>query len=249
MRLYDVSVLTNSPVLADQELLGTAKGLTGSATIPADSTFWANHHVFVLDPFNGISAFLVNTGPVTNSFSTNATLTSLVLSPGTFAPAFSSGVTSYAGTNYLPNNPVTVTAVVADTNATLQLSFNGGAFGPLTSSVASGFLTLTQGAANVVNVLVTVQDAVTLYTLNVTLQPSQSPSPTLTKSVSGNSLSLSWGADYLGYRLLEQTNNQNSGLSSNPSDWATVPGSTDITATNLVISPSKRTGFYRLVYP
>ncbi len=251
MRLYDVSVLTNSPVLADQELLGTAKGLTGSATIPADSTFWANHHVFVLDPFNGISAFLVNTGSVTNSFSTNATLTSLVLSPGTFTPAFSSGVTSYAGTNYLPNNPVTVTAVVADTNATLQLSFNGGAFGPLTSAVASGFLTLTQGAANVVNVLVTAQDTVTtnLYTLNVTLQPSQSPSPTLTKSVSGGSLSLSWGADYQGYRLLVQTNNLNAGLSSNPNDWGTVPGSTAITATNIIIVPTNRTGFYRLIYP
>ena len=251
MRLYDVSVLTNSPVLADQELLGTAKGLTGSATIPADSTFWANHHLFVLDPFNGISAFLVNTGSVTNSFSTNATLASLVLNPGTFTPAFSSNVTSYAGTNYLPNNPVTVTAVVAETNATLQLSFNGGAFGPLTSAVAGGPLTLTQGAANVVRVLVTAQDAATtnLYTLNVTLQPSQSPSPRLTNSVSGGSLNLSWGPDYQGYRLLVQTNNLNAGLSSNPNDWGTVPGSTGITATNIIIVPTNKTGFYRLVYP
>lgn len=251
MRLYDVSALTNPPVLADQELLGTAKGLTGSATIPADSTFWTNRYVFTLDPYNGISAFLIDNNFVLITSSTNANLTSLTWNPGTFTPAFSSSVTSYAGTNFLPNNPVTVTAVVADTNATLQLSFNGGAYGPLTSTVSSGFLTLTQGAANVVKVLVTAQDTMTtnLYTLNVTLQPKQSPSPALTNSVSGGSLNLSWGPDYKGYRLQEQTNNLNTGVSSNPNDWGTVTGSTAITATNIIISPSKASEFYRLVYP
>ena len=250
MRLYDVSVLTNPPVLADQEILGTAKGLT-DATIPADSTFWTNRYVFTLDPYNGISAFLIDNNFVASTSSTNANLTSLVLNPGTFTPAFSSGVASYAGTNYLLNNLVMVTAVVADTNATLQLSFNGGAFGPLTSAVASGFLTLTQGVPNVVKVLVTAQDTVTtnLYTLNVTLQPKQSSPPTLTNGVSGGSLNLSWGADYKGYRLQVQTNSLNTGLSSNPGDWITVPGSTTITATNIIISPSKACEFYRLIYP
>ena len=247
MRLYDVSVFSNSPVLADQEILGTVKGLT-DATVPADSTFWANQYVFTLDPFNGISAFSVDNSFVLVTASTNANLTSLVLNPGTFTPSFSSGVTSYAGTNYLPNNPVTLTAVVADTNATLQLSFNGGAFGSLTSAVPSGFLTLTQGAPNVVRVLVTAQDAVTtnLYTLTVTLQPKQSSPPTLTNGVSGSTLNLSWGADYQGYRLQVQTNTLNTGLSSN---WITVPGSAAVTATNIIISPSKACEFYRLVYP
>ena len=247
MRLFDVSALTNPPVLADQEILGTAKGLT-DATVPADSTFWANQYVFTLDPFNGISAFSIDNSFVLVTASTNANLASLVLNPGTFTPSFSSGVTSYAGTNYLPNNSVTLTAVVADTNATLQLSFNGGAYGSLTSAIASGFLTLTQGTPNVLKVRVTAQDTVTtnLYTLNVTLQPKQSSPPTLTSGVSSSTLNLSWGADYQGYRLQVQTNNLNTGLSSN---WVTVPGSTAVTATNIIISPSKACEFYRLVYP
>ncbi len=247
MRLYDVSVLTNSPVLADQEILGTAMGLTDS-TIPADSTFWDNQYVFTLDPYNGISAFSIDNSFVLVTASTNANLTSLVLNPGTLTPSFSPGVTSYAGTNYLPNNSVSLTAVVADTNATLQLSFNGGAFGPLTSTVASGLLTLTQGAPNVLIVLVTAQDAVTtnLYSVNVTLQPKQSSPPTMTSGVSGSTLNLSWGADYQGYRLQVQSNNLNTGLSSN---WVTVSGSTAVTATNITISPSQACEFYRLVYP
>ena len=247
MRLYDVSVLTNSPVLADQEILGTAMGLTDS-TIPADSTFWDNQYVFTLDPYNGISAFSIDNSFVLVTASTNANLTSLVLNPGTLTPSFSPGVTSYAGTNYLPNNSVSLTAVVADTNATLQLSFNGGAFGPLTSTVASGLLTLTQGAPNVLIVLVTAQDAVTtnLYSVNVTLQPKQSSPPTMTSGVSGSTLNLSWGADYQGYRLQVQSNNLNTGLSTN---WVTVSGSTAVTATNITISPSQACEFYRLVYP
>ena len=94
----------------------------------------------------------------------------------------------------------------------------------------------------------TAQDAVTtnLYTLNVTLQPKQSSPPLLTSGVSGSTLNLSWVGDYKGYRLQVQTNDLNTGLSSN---WVTVPGSTAVTATNIIISPSKASEFYRLVYP
>jgi len=73
--------------------------------------------------------------------------------------------------------------------------------------------------------------------------------PRLTNSVSNGTLTLSWPADQLGFRLLMQTNNLNLGLSANPNDWWTVPGST---MTNLLAIPIFTTNldeYYRLVYP
>jgi hypothetical protein len=67
-------------------------------------------------------------------------------------------------------------------------------------------------------------------------------------SVSGNVLHLSWPADHTGWRLLVQTNHL-TGLSLNPTDWTTVPGSAGINQTNITINPANKTEFYRMVYP
>jgi len=64
----------------------------------------------------------------------------------------------------------------------------------------------------------------------------------------GTNLMLSWPTDYIGWRLLEQTNNLNRGVSARTNDWAVVLGST---ATNLLIIPvnqAKPGGFYRMAY-
>jgi hypothetical protein len=73
--------------------------------------------------------------------------------------------------------------------------------------------------------------------------------PKLTATVSGGVLSFSWPADHTGWRLLVQTNNLASGISTNPADWGTVPGSTEVDQTNLPIVPGNPTEFYRLTYP
>ncbi len=55
-------------------------------------------------------------------------------------------------------------------------------------------------------------------------------------------------ANQVGWRLLTQTNHPNTGVSANPLDWDTVPGST----TNQVLIPvnsAARAGSYRLAYP
>ena len=44
-----------------------------------------------------------------------------------------------------------------------------------------------------------------------------------------------------------QTNNLNKGVSIDPNDWMTIPGST--TTTNFSIASTNSAGFYRLVYP
>lgn len=61
-----------------------------------------------------------------------------------------------------------------------------------------------------------------------------------------NQLQLSWPADHLGWRLQVQTNGLSGGLGTN---WATVSNSTNVISTNMVISATNGSVFYRLVYP
>jgi len=68
-------------------------------------------------------------------------------------------------------------------------------------------------------------------------------------SVTGSTLSLSWPADHTGWRLLVQTNHLQNGLSANPNDWMTVPGSTGVDSTNFLINPALPAEFYQLIYP
>jgi hypothetical protein len=184
------------------------------------------------------------------SASTNAYLTSLILSPAGLTSTFVSNTFSYLATNAYGNSP-TVTVVNADLTATNILIYNS-TTNALTSGSASSGLALTLGVTNVAQVQVTAQDGVTVYTyqVNIVEQPSLTV-PHLTNSMSGGTnLVLSWPADHLGYRLLMQTNNLAKGVSGVATDWGTVPGSTNITSTNITIIKTGVTNqYYRLVYP
>jgi autotransporter-associated beta strand protein len=80
--------------------------------------------------------------------------------------------------------------------------------------------------------------------LSVVSAPS-APSPvTLTNSLSGSVLGLSWPAGQ-GWRLQAQTNALSTGLSTN---WADVTSSA-VSSTNITVDSTKPTVFYRLVYP
>ncbi len=70
--------------------------------------------------------------------------------------------------------------------------------------------------------------------------------PVLTNSYSGGTLTLTWPADRLGWRLETQTNALNVGLSTN---WSTVAGSTSVTSVAVTNNPANPTVFFRLVYP
>ena len=74
-------------------------------------------------------------------------------------------------------------------------------------------------------------------------------SPVLTNSYNAGSLTLSWPADHIGWRLLVQTNHLATGISVNLSDWATVANSAATNALTLPVDATKPTEFYRLVYP
>lgn len=68
----------------------------------------------------------------------------------------------------------------------------------------------------------------------------------ITVSVTGNTMSLSWPADHLGWLLQSQTNILSVGLGTN---WADVVGSDAITSTNITINPANPALFYRLRHP
>lgn len=66
---------------------------------------------------------------------------------------------------------------------------------------------------------------------------------------SGGTLTLSWPADHLGWRLLVQTNHLALGLSQDPMDWGTVAISQQTNQVVLPLDSSLPAEFYRLVYP
>jgi len=207
-------------------------------------------NAYVMDTGSGQIELVVTNAAVTTVLSTNDYLTSLVLIPaGTLSPAFTTNGFAYNAMNAYGATP-TVTVINADLTATNTLIYNGTPVGLLASGVPSSPLTLSLGVTNVVQVQVVSQDLsqTNTYTVDVIKQPSQTV-PKLANSVSGTSLVLSWPTDHLGYRLLEQTNNLNKGVSSNTNDWMTVPGSTLGTTMSIPIIKGTNNAYYRLVYP
>ena len=192
--------------------------------------------------------------PPAVSFSTNANLLSLVLTPGaTLTPPFNSNTLSYAASEPY-GSAIAVTANNADTTATNRVTINGNALGIVASGVASTplqSLPANPSLPNTVTVQVTAQDGVTVktYTVNVTQIPSQSPPPSMTQNVSGGTLTLNWPLANLGYRLLQQTNHLSTGVSGNTNDWGTVAGSTATNTAAITITNSILNEYYRLVYP
>jgi hypothetical protein len=219
---------------------------TGTLTNSA-LTFVATNNGSIYSIVNGFQLQLA----LPQTVSTNAHLTSLTLNPVlSFTPAFSFSTFSYVATVAYGSTP-TVTVTNAGFNATNQLIYNG-ATNVLVSGVASSALSLNPNPAvtNGIKVQVTAQDGVTVktYAVNVVQLPNQTK-PVLTPGVNSGMLTLAWPLDHLGYRLLTQTNNLNFGVSANPNDWGTVPGSTSTNLLSLPILTTNLNNFYRLVYP
>jgi autotransporter-associated beta strand protein len=188
---------------------------------------------------------------VVSSASSIADLSSLTLSnaPLTFSPAFVSNITSYAAMEAFSNNPVYVVPTAADAGATIQLVYPAGTTNTVASGSPSGPLTLDPNplVTNTLTVHVTASDAVTTkdYVVALTRQPSTTP-PTLSRSLSGGSLTLSWPLDHNGWTLQTQTNSRSVGLTA---AWSAVPGSSATNTMTFTVSPADPTVFFRLVYP
>jgi hypothetical protein len=95
--------------------------------------------------------------------SSDATLSKLAISSGTFTPPFASGTTSY--TSSVANNisSITVRPTVNESHATIKV--NGTSIASGSSSKA---ISLRVGA-NTINIVVTAQDGITTDTYTVTV--------------------------------------------------------------------------------
>lgn len=80
--------------------------------------------------------------------------------------------------------------------------------------------------------------------------PGVNTNPTnIVASVNGSTLTLSWPADHIGWRLLVQTNTLGAGLNPSSNAWTTVSGSALVNTNIIPINPANGAVFYRLVYP
>jgi len=163
-----------------------------------------------------------------------------------------SGANTYTGNTTVNGGTLEIVQEVIATNSTvtvasgalLQLDFAG------TNSVTNLVLNGVSQAPGVYNSTTASTYITGTGSLQVVVPVIIATNPTnITYRVSGGSLHLSWPADHTGWRLLEQTNNLQYGLSANTNDWETVPGSTSVNSASFPINPALPTEFYKLIYP
>ena len=214
-----------SPVTVTTNATLGGSGSVSNATVQAGGTILggdANHS-------NTLTVATLNLG----SSSTDVTYSKFTVAAGGKVAATTA--LNVTGTNIVTILDPSLT-VGTNTLFTYSGSIGGG-------SGFAGFqlATLPAGVtANLLNTGSAVQLAVTsTYMVNTN-------SPVMTNSVSGGTLTLSWPADHLGWRLEVQTNSLNAGLGTT---WFTWPNSTNVTTVPITLDPTAPTVFFRLVYP
>jgi len=146
------------------------------------------------------------------------------------------------------NDLTTVAGVLSNTNnGTVTVTNLGGALaagdkfilfsqpvtGGSTLAITGGGVTWSNNLANDGSIIVL--STMAAYATNLTASVS-----------SGGVLQVSWPTTHLGWILQAQTNALNTGLTTN---WVDVAGSAAVTSTNLPISTTVPTAFYRLRHP
>jgi autotransporter-associated beta strand protein len=217
-----------------------------------------------LNGYNQTLAAIYGIGPVANNGASSVTLT---LTAGSAANAFSgaihdngvnkisiivtggtnilSGANSYTGNTTVNGGTLDITQATIATNSTVTVA--SGAVLQLDFTVTNrvGSLVLN-GAIKTPGVYNNGTSPTYITGTGSLLVPSAGPSGpgSITNSVSGNILSLSWPAGQ-GWRLQGQTNSSSNGLGTN---WGNVTGGSD-GSISITIDPNQPTVFYRLVYP
>ncbi|MGZ4032954.1 MAG: cadherin-like beta sandwich domain-containing protein, partial [Tumebacillaceae bacterium] len=120
---------------------------------------------------------------VTRAASANADLSNLTLSQGTLSPAFASGTTSYSANVANEVTNVDVTAMLADSTASVKVN------GVAATSGSAVNVPLNVGA-NTISVLVTAQDGTTQKTYTITVTRAEPP---LSSNANLSNLALSNG--------------------------------------------------------
>ncbi|MEK7780448.1 MAG: hypothetical protein AAB370_02970, partial [Verrucomicrobiota bacterium] len=138
-------------------------------------------------------------------------------------------VASYGGTLVVTNESGTL--VIGNTFQLFNAAFTGGNFSSIVNQTGQSGIGFTfNPATGVLSVVAGVPNTPT----------------NITTSVTGNTLTLSWPANYLGVILQTQTNSLSVGVNAN---WSDVPGSSGVTSMNVPINPANPTVFFRLRHP
>jgi autotransporter-associated beta strand protein len=137
------------------------------------------------------------------------------------------GIATYGGTLVISNVTADATPLVAgDTFPLFSASVHNGNFGSIVGSPGPG---LSYSFANGI--------------LSVVTGPATNPT-NITFSHSGNTLTLSWPADHLGWYV-----QSNSVSLVNSSAWFDIPGSQSVTSLNISINPAQPPLFFRMRRP
>ena len=242
----------NSAVAPTVNTVSLTPNTSGGLTKIGTGTVYLNGVNTYPGPTKVTAGTLMGTGTLAGNLTNNATLTPGNAFGGTLT--VNGNITLAAGStnSFLVNNTTsTNSAVVAGGNVTyggvlnivpvgsftagqqFQLfsgagATNTGKFASITGSAGSGLgFTFTNGVLSVVATMAT--------------------NPTnITYSVTGNTLSLTWPADHLGWILQAQTNSLSTGITTN---WVDVAGSGNSTSATITINPATPTAFYRLRTP
>jgi autotransporter-associated beta strand protein len=195
--------------------------LGGNGTITAPVTVFTNG---TLSPGSGIGALTIN-GDVILS---GKTILEVNKAANTNDQVLITGAVTYGGTLYATNLAGTVN--IGDSFTNFYATTQSGGFTNIIGSPGAGKLwSFTNGVLSVI--------------AGVATNPTN-----ITTSVSGSTLTLSWPADHIGWRLQVQTNPLASGLNQSGT-WTDVPGSTTVNTINQTLNPANGAVFYRMVYP
>jgi autotransporter-associated beta strand protein len=166
---------------------------------------------------------------------------------------FAAGATHFAevnaatGTNDLVGGLTSVTygGTLVISNVSAALLTNGATFKLFDAAARSGsfasLVSLTPGQTVTWDTSRLIVDG----TITVA-QATSSQQPTLATAVNAGVLTIAWPTNYLGWRLLGETNAIGVGLTTN---WFYVPGSASTNAVYMNIDQTKGSVFFRLVYP
>jgi autotransporter-associated beta strand protein len=156
------------------------------------------------------------------------------------------GANTYTGNTTVNGSTLELAQATLATNSTvsiasgakLKLDFSTG--DRVAALVLNG-VTQSSGVYNAAN-----KPAYIAGTGSLVVGPIPTNPTNITFSVSGNTLSLSWPLDHVGWFLQAQTNSLSVGLSTN---WVDVPVSAALTSESITINPAAPTVFYRLRSP
>jgi len=254
--------VSNNLTLFPATVLNYALG-TNAATVAVKGNLalgGTNHIAAGAGFTNGTYTLLTYTGSLSGSLPTLGTV------PAGYDYAYDTGTAGQVKLIVtLPAPPAPTNLTASGTNLQINLKWNS-VVGATSYNLKRGTInngpypTLFNGLTTTNYADVNVTNAVSYYYVvsaiasgestnslqaNATSLPSNQPTNIVLQTGSGQ-IQLSWPQSHLGWRLQIQTNSLNSGLWTN---WATVPNSTNLISTNIVINPANGVVFLRLVYP